>query len=96
MKKTSVHSAFLPTMMLALGVASPLAVHSADVDILACAPKDKDAVTPTDLLSCQWKNGGFDATLAQVYSDGWRLIDTAFFEGDRQVIYLERTVVPAS
>lgn len=72
---------------LALTTAAP--VH-AGLDILACSTKLKEAVTPTDTLQCEWKNGVLTATLAQLYGDGWRLIEVAFFEGNREVLYLER------
>lgn len=71
------------------------AAHSKDVDILACATKEKEAVTPTDPLNCEWKNGLLDATLAQLYVEGWRLIEVAFFDGTREVLYLERPVAAA-
>lgn len=83
-------------LTLALCSLAPLAAHAADVDILACAAKEKEAISPTDVLNCQWKNGVFDATLTQIYSDGWRIIETAFFDGNRQVIYLEKPTAPAS
>lgn len=79
---------FLPFLALACAtVASPV---RAEVDILGCSIKENQAVAPTDALNCQWKNGLLDATLVQLYGDGWRLIDTAFYDGDRQVLYLER------
>lgn len=85
----------LSLLISALGVASPPA-WSADADILACAAREKEAIAPTDILNCQWKNGIFDATLVQIYSEGWRIVETAFFDGTRQVIYLEKPVTPAS
>lgn len=71
-------------------LSGPVAANS--LDILACATKEKEAVTPTDPLNCEWKNGLLDATLAQLYMDGWRLVEVAFFDGTREVLYLERPV----
>jgi hypothetical protein len=68
-------------------------VAAADrLDILACGSSEKLAVSPTDKLSCEWKNGLFEATLAQLYSEGWRLADAVFFDQVRPVLYLERPV----
>ena len=69
--------------------------HAGGVDILACATKEKAAITPTDSVNCEWKNGLFDATLAQLYMEGWRIAEVAFFDGTREVIYLERPEKPA-
>lgn len=79
----------LPIAALICALSIP-ASHAAGFDILACSTKEKLAVTPTDKLNCEWKNGVMDATLAQLYNDGWRLIDAEFFNGDREVLYLER------
>lgn len=68
------------------------AAQAGGLDILACATKEKEAVTPTDPLNCEWKNGLLDATLAQLYVEGWRLVEVAFFDGTREVLYLERPV----
>jgi len=71
-------------------------VHAAgDLDILACGSSEKQAVSPTDKLNCEWKNGLFEATLAQLYGDGWRVAEAAFFDSVRPVLYLERPVVAA-
>lgn len=83
----------LPMLSLLL-LAGP--ASATGLDILACATKEKLAVTPTDPLHCEWKNGLFDATLAQLYVDGWRLAEVAFFEGSREVLYLERPVAVAA
>lgn len=75
------------------------AIHSpvfAATDILACSIAEKAAVTPTDPLNCQWKNGLLDTTLAQLYVDGWRLIEVGFFDGNREVLYLERSTPAAT
>ncbi len=66
------------------------------LDILACGSSEKQAVSPTDKLNCEWKNGLFDATLAQLYSDGWRVAEAVFFDSVRPVLYLERPVVAAA
>jgi hypothetical protein len=83
-----------------LFLATAGSAHAAGgVDILACGTKEKAAITPTDPIHCEWKNGLFDATLAQLYMDGWRMVQVAFFDGTREVIYLERAeggVAPAS
>ncbi len=71
-------------------LASAVPASAAGVDILACGTKEKAAITPTDQVNCEWKNGLFDATLAQLYLDGWRLAHVAFFDGTREVMYLER------
>ncbi|MGQ0699796.1 MAG: hypothetical protein ACT4PZ_16330 [Panacagrimonas sp.] len=68
----------------------------AGMDILACSTPEKAAITPTDPLNCQWKNGLLDATLAQLYVDGWRLVEVGFFNGDREVLYLERPIAAAA
>lgn len=85
----TLHSLFFS---LTLVTAAPV---QAGLDILACSTKNKEAVTPTDPLRCEWKNGFLDATLAQLYVDGWRLIEVAFFEGTREVLYLERPEIVA-
>jgi len=86
-----------PSIRLAgslLFLATAGTAHAAGgVDILACATKEKAAITPTDPINCEWKNGLFDATLAQLYMDGWRMVEVAFFDGTREVIYLERPEV---
>lgn len=84
------HTRLLLPLLLFAGTA-----QATPLDILACATKEKQAVTPTDSLNCEWKNGLFDATLAQLYVEGWRLIEVAFFDGTREVLYLERPVVVA-
>jgi len=66
------------------------AVRAEALDILACGTPERQAVTPTDKLDCEWKNGNFKATLAQLYHESWRMVDTEFFDATRQVIYLER------
>lgn len=68
------------------------AAASGELDILACGSSEKQAVSPTDKLSCEWKNGLFEATLAQLYSQGWRMADAVFFDQVRPVLYLERPV----
>jgi hypothetical protein len=72
------------------------AVAAEELDILACGSTEKQAVSPTDKLNCEWKNGLFDATLAQLYSQGWRMADATFFDHVRPVLYLERPVVAAA
>ncbi len=57
--------------------------NAGGVDILACGTKEKSAITPTDPINCEWKNGLLDATLAQLYMDGWRIVQVAFFDGTR-------------
>lgn len=91
------HATFLKRFAISslLLLASSTGVHAAGVDILACATKEKAAITPTDPINCEWKNGLFDATLAQLYLDGWRMVEVAFFDGTREVIYLERPEAPA-
>lgn len=66
-----------------------------ELDILACGSSDKQAVSPTDKLNCEWKNGLFEATLAQLYSQGWRMTETVFFDHVRPVVYLERSASAA-
>jgi hypothetical protein len=66
------------------------------LDILACGSPEKQAVSPTDKLSCEWKNGLFEATLAQLYDQGWRIADAVFFDQVRPVLYLERPVEVAT
>lgn len=80
---------FLPLACLACGLAGP--VH-ADVDILGCATREREAVTPTDPLDCQWKEGAFGSSLVQLYAQGWRLIDAEYFDDDQPVFYLERSI----
>lgn len=81
---------------LALCAVAPLpAARAADAatappQILACVPKEKQAVAPGDGLQCQQATQRFDATLVELYGQGWRLIEVAFFNGDRQVLYLEK------
>ena len=82
-------------LLLGCALALTSAVASAGMDILACGTKEKEAVTPSDPLNCQWKHGPLDTTLAQLYEQGWRLIDAEFFNGDRPVLYLERAAMPA-
>lgn len=87
----------LPFSILICALSSP-ASQAAGFDILACSTREKLAVTPTDKLNCEWKNGVMDATLAQLYHENWRLIIAEFFNGDREVLYLERpeaTTAPA-
>lgn len=85
MRSTSRRLAAYALLLLTAGSAG-----AAGVDILACGTKEKAAVTPTDSLNCEWKNGVFVATLAQLYVEGWRLVEVAFFDGTREVLYLER------
>lgn len=60
-------------------------------EILACATMEKIAVTPGDPLECEaGDQQRFKATLAGLYTEGWRLIEVAFFENSREVLYLER------
>lgn len=68
------------------------ALGAGELDILACGSSEKQAVSPTDTLKCEWKNGLFEATLAQLYSQGWRIADAVFFDHVRPVLYLERPV----
>lgn len=70
----------------------PLVAAAQPLDILGCVPKEDEAVSPTDSLNCQWKNGELSATLAQLYIEGWRMAVTAFYDDTKQVIYLERPV----
>lgn len=86
----------LKSSLLALALLATAAPAMAGFDILACSTKEKTAVTPTDPLNCEWKNGLMDATLAQLYTQGWRLIDAEFFNGDREVLYLERPEATAA
>jgi hypothetical protein len=81
----------LAATLLALSCA-PLAAAAGELDILACGSGEKQAVSPTDPLKCEWKNGLFEATLAQLYSQGWRMADAVFFDHVRPVLYLERPV----
>lgn len=70
----------------------PVVAAAQPLDILGCIPKESEAVSPTDSLDCQWKNGELSATLAQLYIEGWRMTATAFYDDTKQVIYLERPV----
>ncbi len=88
----SITTRLATSLLLLLTAASATA---GGVDILACGTKEKSAVTPTDQLNCEWKNGLFDATLAQLYLEGWRIAEVAFFDGTREVIYLERAEAAA-
>jgi hypothetical protein len=72
------------------------AAAAGELDILACGSSEKQAVSPTDKLSCEWKNGLFEATLAQLYSEGWRMAEAVFFDQVRPVLYLERPVAAGS
>lgn len=83
------------TLLTALALTTAAPAH-AGFDILACSTKEKEAVTPTDTLHCEWKNGALETTLVQLYADGWRLIEVAFFEGTREVLYLERATASAT
>lgn len=76
---------------VALGLAAP--ASGAGFDILGCATREREAVTPNDPLDCQWKEGAFGTSLVQLYRQGWRLIDAEYFDDDHPVFYLER---PAS
>lgn len=80
----------LPLFSSLLVLAASGDVSAQSYDILACSVGEKAAVTPTDKLDCEWKNGLFVSTLAQLYGEHWRLVETAFFDGTRQVLYLER------
>lgn len=80
--------------LLSLATLAP--AQAAGVDILACATQQKAAITPTDPINCEWKHGPFDATLVQLYADGWRIAQVAFFDGTREVIYLERSEMTAA
>ena len=77
------------TLMLML---SGPAMGAGELDILACGSSEKQAVSPTDKLNCEWKNGFFEATLAQLYSQGWRMTEAVFFDQVRPVVYLERPI----
>lgn len=66
------------------------------IEILGCATEEKTAVSPSDKLQCEGREGNLAATLLELYSEGWRLIDTEFFERDRQVLYLEREEPPGT
>lgn len=88
----TLHRSFL----LALALAASSATAHAGMEILACGTKEKEAVTPSDPLNCHGKQGTLDTDLAQLYEQGWRLIDTEFFNGDRAVLYLERATTPAA
>ena len=84
---------------LLLAMAMPAMSHAAapgEFDILACGSSEKQAVSPTDKLRCEWKNGLFEATLAQLYSEGWRMAEAVFFDQVRPVLYLERPVAAAA
>lgn len=70
----------------------PVVAAAQPLDILGCIPKENEALSPTDSLDCQWKNGVLSATLAQLYVEGWRMAATAFYDDTKQVIYLERPV----
>lgn len=80
-----------PLLLICAGTA-----QAEGYDILACAPTEKEAVTPTDTLKCEWKNGLFEATLAQLYGEGWRLLEAAFYDDTREVLYLERAIAVAA
>ena len=77
-------------LLFLLALAAGSANAQAGMDILACGTKEREAVTPSDPLNCQWKLGPLDTTLAQLYEQNWRLIEAEFFNGDRAVLYLER------
>lgn len=87
------------TLCYAAAALLPLSgpIHAAgSLDILACGSAEKQAVSPTDKLNCEWKNGVFEATLAQLYGDGWRVAQAVFFDSVRPILYLERPVMAAA
>lgn len=88
-------NSYRTTSLLALALFSAMPGASASgFDILACSSTEKIALTPTDPLNCEWQNGPIDATLAQLYMDGWRLIEAEFYNGNQPVVYLERAIAP--
>lgn len=79
----------LSAACLTLGIADP--AHAA-FDILGCATRAREAITPSDPLDCHGKEGAFESTLVDLYGQGWRLIDAEYFAGDEPVFYLERAI----
>jgi len=68
---------------------APLA--QAQMQILACVPKSKQAVGPQDALDCEPAAGEhFNSNLGQLYAQGWRLVSATFFSGNQEVLYLEK------
>tara|TARA_R110000787_G_scaffold97889_9_gene201715 strand:+ start:1694 stop:2023 length:330 start_codon:yes stop_codon:yes gene_type:complete len=76
--------------------ASLLPLPAAATEILGCASDDRFAVTPSDKLRCEGRNGELSSTLLDLYAAGWRLIDTEFYDKDRQVFYLENEAAPTT
>jgi hypothetical protein len=70
------------------GLAAP--VGATGFDILGCTTREREALTPTDPLDCQWREGAFESSLTQLYHQGWRLLDAEYFDDDQPVFYLER------
>jgi hypothetical protein len=59
--------------------------------LLGCAAKEKEAVGPNDKLLCEAADTTkSETTLGSLYASGWHLIESAFYNGNRQVLYFEK------